>query len=137
MDTLLRTLLPFPTSHANETAPPLYSPSDLVGLNPFEDAWARFFLWVGNPALATAILVFVTHEVSSFPTLLSRQRERSGGRGKSVSSRADPVRVVRFPLVRAQVVYFGRSLPFVVMDLTGWGLKWKIQPVRLLSSSLH
>lgn len=63
MDTLLRTLLPVP-AHNTTSSPALYSASDLEGLNTLEDLWARFFLWVGNPALATAILVFVMHEVS-------------------------------------------------------------------------
>lgn len=58
----------------NSTGVPaaLYDAQDLVGLNTFEELWARWFMWIGDEALATNLLVFLSHEVSAaVPTLLN------------------------------------------------------------------
>lgn len=37
--------------------------------------------------------------------------------------------------VLLQIVYFGRSLPYCIMDMIPYFRKWKIQPVRLSFSN--
>ncbi|KAL7417739.1 fatty acid hydroxylase superfamily-domain-containing protein [Mrakia frigida] len=92
MNNILHTILPLPM-FLNQTAEatPMYQPSDLVGLNKYEMWWAQFFTYMGDPALATAVLVFLTHEI----------------------------------------IYFGRSIPFIIMDFTPYFNKWKIQPNKI------
>lgn len=70
---------------------PLYSSIDFASLNIFEQLWARWYMWIGNPVLATGIMSFVLHEV----------------------------------------VYFGRCLPFVIIDRIPYFNKWKLQPGKV------
>lgn len=51
------------TAHA--TAAQLYAQAgtDFSALSWFETQWANWYIWVGNPILATGILSFLMHEV--------------------------------------------------------------------------
>ena len=42
----------------------LYRETDFSSLNWFEQQWAAWYIWVGNPVLATGLLAFTVHEVS-------------------------------------------------------------------------
>ena len=42
----------------------LYSGTDFLSLNWFELQWAAWYIWVGNPVIATALMAFTVHEVS-------------------------------------------------------------------------
>jgi methylsterol monooxygenase len=42
----------------------LYSGIDFSSLSWFEQEWASWYIWVGNPVIATGLLAFVVHEVS-------------------------------------------------------------------------
>jgi len=33
-------------------------------LNTFEQLWAAWYLWIGNPTMATGVMSFLMHEVS-------------------------------------------------------------------------
>jgi len=47
--------------------PDLYSSIDLTQLNWLERQWTAWYSYWGNPIIATGIMSFVMHEVSSFP----------------------------------------------------------------------
>ena len=56
----------------DDTATQLYSTLnvDYTQLNWFERQWMTWYLYIGNPLLATGIASFILHEVRlSFPTL--------------------------------------------------------------------
>lgn len=91
----------------------LYNGLDLSQLNWLEQAWGQWYNYWGSPILATGILAFIMHEVR-FSRRLSRLK-----RGV-VNNR-------RFP---AQIVYFGRCLPWMLIDYMGWFKKYKLQDVR-------
>lgn len=42
----------------------LYSGTDFSSLSWFEQQWAAWYIWFGNPVIATGVLAFVVHEVS-------------------------------------------------------------------------
>lgn len=39
----------------------LYSGVDVAALNIFERAWMNWYLWIGNPAIATGLMSFLMH----------------------------------------------------------------------------
>ena len=45
----------------------LYAGYDLYSLNFLEKAWASWYIWWGNPVIATGIMSFLMHEVSALP----------------------------------------------------------------------
>jgi methylsterol monooxygenase len=52
----------------NATAVPpsmaaLYANTDFNQLNWFEQQWAAWYLWIGNPIIATGLASFLLHEV--------------------------------------------------------------------------
>ncbi len=65
----------------------LYKNTDLASLNVFEKAWADWYLYWGNPVLATGIMSFVLHEL----------------------------------------VYFGRAIPWIIIDAMPSMRKYKLQ----------
>ena len=77
------------TAHA--TAAQLYAQAgtDFSALSWAETQWANWYLWIGNPVLATGIMSFVMHEL----------------------------------------VYFGRSLMWIIVDQIPYFKKFKIQEV--------
>ena len=42
----------------------LYRGTDFSSLSWFEQQWAAWYIWFGNPVFATAVLAFIVHEVS-------------------------------------------------------------------------
>ncbi|KAL8286299.1 hypothetical protein RQP46_004787 [Phenoliferia psychrophenolica] len=71
----------------------LYAGVDVAALNVAEKAWMSWYLYWGNPLLATGILAFVMHEV----------------------------------------VYFGRCIPWMLVDKYGqsWAHKYKLQEAKM------
>ena len=63
----LSSVLPPVMSLLNSTASSviqqLYDSTDFSSLNWFEQQWAAWYIWVGNPVIATGIMAFVVHEV--------------------------------------------------------------------------
>ena len=57
-------LLPVMNSTAQSAIQELYSGIDFSSLNWLEHQWAAWYIWVGNPVIATGVLAFVVHEVS-------------------------------------------------------------------------
>lgn len=47
-----------PTSAAD-----LYAGTDFSKLNWAENLWAQWYLWIGNPVIATGLMSFLLHEV--------------------------------------------------------------------------
>jgi len=44
--------------------------TDFSNLNWLEAQWANWYIWIGNPVLATGIMSFVLHEVCADRSLL-------------------------------------------------------------------
>ncbi len=65
----------FVGSSSDLTAAQLYASSnvDSAQLNWFESQWMAWYLWIGNPLIATGIASFILHEVRSL-FILSRQK---------------------------------------------------------------
>jgi len=40
-----------------------YQGTDFSSLNWFEKQWATWYIWIGNPAIATGLMSFLLHEV--------------------------------------------------------------------------
>jgi methylsterol monooxygenase len=57
----------FVGSSGDFTASQLYASSniDFAQLNWFERQWMAWYLWIGNPLIATGIASFILHEVRS------------------------------------------------------------------------
>lgn len=51
------------TAHASASALYAQAGTDFSSLNWIEQQWAAWYLWIGNPILATGIMSFVMHEV--------------------------------------------------------------------------
>lgn len=51
-------------SSNGSTSSPIYTAQDLVGLNILERWWSDWYIRIGDPAIATNLLVFLVHEVS-------------------------------------------------------------------------
>lgn len=55
----------------NSTAPAynspelLYADTDFSKLNWLEKNWAAWYIWIGNPIIATGLMSFLLHEVCS------------------------------------------------------------------------
>ena len=50
-------------STASSTFHELYRRTDFSSLSWFEQEWASWYIWIGNPVVATGVLAFVVHEV--------------------------------------------------------------------------
>ncbi|EIW52980.1 C4-methyl sterol oxidase [Trametes versicolor FP-101664 SS1] len=73
------------------TAAMLYANTDMSSLNWFETQWVNWYLWLGNPILATGLASFLLHEV----------------------------------------VYFGRCIPWIIVDAIPFFRQWKLQPNKV------
>jgi len=49
---------------AHESAQQLYAHLDLSKLSWLEQLWAAWYIWIGNPIIATGLMSFLMHEVS-------------------------------------------------------------------------
>jgi len=72
----------------NELYPGL---TDFSSLNWFEQQWVAWYVWIGNPVIATGLMSFLMHEI----------------------------------------VYFGRSIPWIIIDAIPYFRKWKLQPNKV------
>ncbi|TFK38449.1 C4-methyl sterol oxidase [Crucibulum laeve] len=70
---------------------PLYAGTDFSSLNWFEQQWVAWYVWVGNPIIATGLASFLLHEI----------------------------------------VYFGRSVPWIIIDAIPYFRRWKLQPTKV------
>ena len=58
---------PFVASHlqtmnATTAQNAMYGATDLESLNWLEKLWSSYYIWMGNPILATGLLSFLVHE---------------------------------------------------------------------------
>ncbi|KAK0549680.1 C-4 sterol methyl oxidase [Tilletia horrida] len=79
------------TTAASSYPAHLYQGTNFDTLNIFEKWWAEWYLWIGNPVLATGIMSFVLHEV----------------------------------------VYFGRAIPWIIIDRMPSMRKYKLQEEKV------
>ncbi|OCH85077.1 C4-methyl sterol oxidase [Obba rivulosa] len=79
-----------PVYHSAEL---LYANVDFSQLNWFELQWASWYMWIGNPVIATGLMSFLLHEI----------------------------------------VYFGRCVPWIIIDAMPYFNKWKLQPNKVPS----
>ncbi|KAG8871913.1 C-4 sterol methyl oxidase [Tulasnella sp. 331] len=91
--TLSSTLTTFATNLIHEEHDPseLYSTLDFSSLSYLEKQWAAWYIFVGNPVLATGLMSFLLHEF----------------------------------------VYFGRCIPWMIIDRMPYFRKWKLQPGKI------
>lgn len=97
---LLDTYLPVLASHlqvmnATESQNALYGDIDLGGLTWLERTWVSYYIWMGNPILATGLLSFLVHEV----------------------------------------IYFGRAIPWLIVDAIPYFHQYKLQPGKSVSNA--
>ncbi|KAJ3929215.1 MAG: hypothetical protein NXY57DRAFT_1050147 [Lentinula lateritia] len=71
----------------------LYPGTDLSSLNWAEQQWVAWYVWWGNPVIATGMISFLMHEI----------------------------------------VYFGRSIPWMIIDAIPYFRRWKLQPNKIPS----
>ncbi|GHJ90467.1 hypothetical protein NliqN6_6869 [Naganishia liquefaciens] len=87
--------VPLLTNHFgqfNQTkAADLYPDTDFDGLNVLERLWVSWYVWIGNPVIATGLMSFLLHEV----------------------------------------VYFGRCIPWMIIDRIPYFRQWKLQPEKV------
>jgi hypothetical protein len=67
----------FAGSSGDLTASQLYAGLNLdyAQLNWFESQWMAWYMWIGNPLIATGIASFILHEVHSLLVLFRRKTE--------------------------------------------------------------
>lgn len=81
----------------NSTAPVypsaelLYAGTDFSKLSWAETQWANWYMWIGNPIIATGLASFLMHEI----------------------------------------VYFGRCIPWIIVDSIPYFRQWKLQPAKV------
>jgi len=69
----------------------LYAGTDFSSLTWFEQQWVAWYVWIGNPIIATGLASFLLHEI----------------------------------------VYFGRSIPWIIIDAIPYFRQWKLQPNKV------
>jgi len=79
------------TTAAHPTAQELYANTDFSQLNWVEQQWAAWYLFIGDPVIATGLMSFLMHEI----------------------------------------VYFGRSIPWIIVDAIPYFRRWKLQPNKI------
>jgi hypothetical protein len=81
-------------SPAHLTASDLYATLnvDYTHLNWFEKNWMAWYLWIGNPVIATGIASFILHEVRFFSTHFAFRQE-----GFIFSPHSPSISVVAYP----------------------------------------
>ena len=55
---------PNATAVAASTFIDAYAGTDFTSLNWLEQQWIAWYVWVGNPVIATGVMSFLMHEVS-------------------------------------------------------------------------
>ena len=102
-----------PLKAVQPTSAELYARAgvDYSSLSTIEQWWVDWYLWIVDPMIATGLMSFIMHEVRvlPFPTFV-------GPRGLNV--------------LLTQIVYFGRAIPWIIIDAIPYFRKWKLQPVR-------
>jgi methylsterol monooxygenase len=94
----------------------LYAGTDFNSLNWFEQKWVDWYLYWGNPVIATGIMSFLLHEVSrAFVVIPSKEA----------------IEEIFFLHVFLKLCYFGRCLPWMIIDQIDYFKRWKIQEVIL------
>ncbi|KAF8752773.1 sterol oxidase [Rhizoctonia solani] len=68
--------------------------TDFSNLSWLETQWAAWYIWIGNPIIATGLMSFIMHEV----------------------------------------VYFGRCIPWIIIDAMPYFNRWKLQPGKVPSA---
>jgi methylsterol monooxygenase len=86
----------------------MYPDLDLLSLSWLERQWVAWYIWIGNPVIATGLMSFLLHEVNTV-------------------SHYQPL--IAHHLV--QVVYFGRCVPWIIIDAIPYFQKWKLQPEKV------
>ncbi|KAF7305548.1 Methylsterol monooxygenase [Mycena chlorophos] len=71
----------------------IYDSTDFASLSYLEQKWAAWYIYIGNPILATGLASFLLHEI----------------------------------------VYFGRSIPWIIIDAIPYFRRWKLQPNKIPS----
>jgi methylsterol monooxygenase len=101
---------------SNSTAP-YYASADLLyadtvfnELSWIERQWAAWYMWIGNPVLATGLMAFLIHEVR--PSLTASL-------------------LASFLIHFAQIIYFGRCVPWIIIDAIPYFRQWKLQPTKV------
>ena len=94
---------------AHESAQQLYGHLDLSSLSWLEQFWASWYIWIDNPIIATGLMSFLLHEVSGTP-------------------RAAWSLLTTSP---SKIVYFGRCVPWIIIDAMPYFQKWKLQPNKI------
>jgi methylsterol monooxygenase len=56
--------LNYTTAAGLNHAEQLYQGTDFSSLNWLEKQWAAWYIWLGNPIIATGLMSFLLHEVS-------------------------------------------------------------------------
>lgn len=86
----------------------LYAGTDFSKLSWLELQWASWYIWIGNPILATGLASFLLHEVrhAHYSTLIDCS-------------------------LFCQVVYFGRAIPWIIIDALPYFRRWKLQPNKI------
>jgi hypothetical protein len=69
----------------------LYANIDTNRLNWAEHQWMNFYIYIGNPIIATGLISFLVHEI----------------------------------------VYFGRCVPWIIVDAIPYFQRWKLQPKKV------
>lgn len=83
------------TVNATEAQNQLYPGLELYNLNWLERQWAAYYIWMGNPLIATGLMSFLMHEI----------------------------------------VYFGRAVPWLIIDAIPYFRQWKLQPGKSVSQA--
>lgn len=79
----------------------------------------NWYIKIGDPILATGIMSFVMHEVRSPFAFARRALSSFARRGGVDLANREPV----------QAIYFGRCLPWMLIDYMGWFRQYKLQAV--------
>ena len=89
-----------------------YANIDFSSLNWIEKKWAAWYILIGNPVIATGLMSFLLHEVGF---VLSTRGCIPGSLFCSCS----------------QIVYFGRAVPWIIIDAIPYFRRWKLQPNKI------
>jgi hypothetical protein len=92
------------------SAQDLYGGTDFSSLNWVERLWVNWYLLIGDPAIATGLASFILHEVCT-PLIFA------------------PNPLSRMP--PPQTVYFGRCVPWIIIDAIPYFRRWKLQPDKI------
>jgi methylsterol monooxygenase len=93
---------------------------------------ANWYIYIGNPVIATGLMSFLLHEVSPTPTAFSTSLPIPVTHPSEptlltiLSSRRPPAR---------QIVYFGRCIPWIIIDKMPMFRKYKLQPTKVPSNA--